>query len=101
MITRQRQLFYFVGDCPFTSLEEAQKADLLEMLSKDGSPVAAIDHVAQESFALWMIQNKAAIIDNLSTTPRSRLRARKLHGGTRKNKPANERTQAQVPAIRS
>ena len=81
MISKQKQLFYFVGDKPYASLEEAQKVDLMAMM-----PVAAEGPLGMtnECIADWMIKNSTAIVDTLTTTPRSRLRGRKLHGGTRK-----------------
>lgn len=91
MIRAQRQLFYFVGDKPYASLEEAQKADLIQIMPdgwKANSPLAP----AQEEIANWLLNHAKEIVDTLTTTPRSRLRARKLHGakrnGTRKNTPA-------------
>lgn len=78
MIRAQRQLFYFVGDTPYPSLETAQKADLISLMDWDatGEP--------KETLAAWMLKNSAAIVDTLTTTTRSRLKSRKLHGATRK-----------------
>ena len=81
MITKQKCLWYFVGDQAFKSLEEAQKADLEALLPtqwEDGTSVP------RDGIAEWMLKNSNAITDCLTTTPRSRLRGRKLHGGTRK-----------------
>jgi hypothetical protein len=81
MITKQKCLWYFVGDQAFKSLEEAQKADLESLLPtqwEDGTSVP------RDGIAEWMLKNCTAICDTLQTTPRSRLKARKLHGATRK-----------------
>lgn len=78
MIRKQRQLFYFVGDTPYASLEEAQKADLKVMMFPEISPDD------KETWANWLLKNAKEIVDTLTTTPKSRLRARKLHGGTKK-----------------
>lgn len=80
MIRKQRQLFYFVGDKPYASLEEAQKADLKVMMFPETSPED------KETWANWLLKNAKEIVDTLTTTPKSRLRARKLHGGIKKKK---------------
>lgn len=95
MITKQRQLFYFVGDKPYASLEEAQKADLIQLMPDSLCRINTCgdDTVEQkQSFAKWLIENSKAIVDTLTTTPRSRLRARKSHGAKpkqSKTKPAS------------
>ena len=83
MIRKQRTLFYFVADKPYASLEEAQKQDLMTLMLPAMSEVAtnSPDFIAQ-----WMLTNKDAIMDTLTTTPKSRLRGRKLHGATRKKR---------------
>lgn len=85
MISKQRQLFYFVGDVPFKDIETAQKADLMRLLP-DTFFADLADNPAGK-LAQWMLDNAAAIVDTLTTTPTSRLRGRKSHGGTRKSKP--------------
>lgn len=93
MIRKQRQLFYFVGDTPYASLEEAQKADLKAMMEghlfADGSTV-----ISQDNIAGWLLNNAKEIVDTLTTTPKSRLRARKLHGGTKKKSTPTTATKA-------
>lgn len=85
MITKQRQLFYFVGDTPYKDLADAQKADLMSIMPEwtPGNKQTTAD---------WLLAQKDAIVDTLTTSPRSRLRARKLHGAKRKtkNQPATE-----------
>jgi thiamine pyrophosphate-dependent acetolactate synthase large subunit-like protein len=87
MITKQRTLFYFVGDQAFKSLEEAQKADLkklMESLKEDRITCTGEPKELDEAVSDWLLTNSAAIVDCLTTTPRSRLRARKTHGAERK-----------------
>jgi len=87
MISKQRCLFYFVGDQAFKSLEEAQKADLkklLESLKEDRITCTGEPKELDESVADWLLANSTAIVDCLTTTPRSRLRGRKTHGAERK-----------------
>ena len=92
MIRKQRQLFYFVGEKPYASLEEAQKADLMALMPvHPNNPLG----MTNDGIADWMIKNSAAIVDTLTTTPKSRLRGRKLHGGARKPKtPKAEKAEA-------
>jgi hypothetical protein len=89
VITKQRQLFYFVGETPFKSLEEAQQCDLIKLmpdgLFSDSKPLGIEE---KETIAGWLMKNAEAIIDTLSTTPTSRLKARKSHGATRKPRKA-------------
>ena len=80
MITKQKCLWYFVGDKAFKSLGEAQKCDLLKLM-----PSVAVNPT-NDQFADWLLANKFAVTDILTTTPTSRLKARKLHGGVRKKK---------------
>ena len=81
MITKQRTLFYFVGDRPFKDLADAQRADLVALIP---------DSVAKEGggkadLAEWLLANAEAISTILTTTPRSRIRKpRKDKGVPRK-----------------
>jgi hypothetical protein len=89
VITKQKTLFYFVGDQAFKSLEGAQKADLLALMPKEwtvGGAGIAIAELKPEHIANWLLTNSVAITDCLTTTPRSRSKARKANGGTRKRK---------------
>lgn len=92
MITKQRTLFYFVGDQAYKSLEDAQRADLRKLM-----PQTAAFSDAQETdgtpawhnqLADWLMKNSAAIVDTLTTTPKSRLKGRKSHGAVRKPRAA-------------
>ena len=82
MITKQKCLWYFVGAEAFKSLEEAQKCDLKKLIP----PELKISPMDETLITNWLLENKAAIVDVLTTTPNSRLKARKLHGGARKKK---------------
>ena len=83
MISKQRALFYFVGATPYKDLAEAQKADLVLLLSQDESLTPEL----VDSMVGIILKNAAEIVDTLTTTPTSRMKARKLHGGTKKHKP--------------
>lgn len=82
MITSQRTLFYFVGEQAFKSLEDAQKADLLALMPEtwEGATGEALNGLVAD----WLLKNCKSIVDTLTTTPKSRLRARKSHGAVRK-----------------
>lgn len=82
MITKQKALFFYVGDRPFKTLAEAQKHDLLETLM----PLELTDE-QDNKIADWMMANAAAITDVLTTTPTSRAKARKTNGATKAKKP--------------
>lgn len=87
MINKTRCLFYEVGGQFFKSLEEAQKADLkklLESLQKDRTTCTGDPKELDEAIADWLLANSTALVDCLTTTPRSRLRGRKTHGAERK-----------------
>jgi len=87
MINKTRCLFYEVGGEFFKSLEEAQKVDLVALIPADlfaaylKNPVV-VD--CRSTIADWLLANSTAIVDCLTTTPRSRLRGRKIHGAERK-----------------
>lgn len=83
MITKQKTIFYFVGDQAFKDLAEAQKADLIKLM-----PLTEPLIQDKKDWADWLLKNAAAIVDTLTTTPKSRLRGRKTHGAVRKKKAA-------------
>jgi len=90
MITKQRQLFYFVGDKPFKDLVEAQKHDLKILAQDPKSQLAAEADWTEDcidTLVTWLMQNATQVVDILTTTPRSRVKARKSHGGTKKRQP--------------
>jgi hypothetical protein len=88
MIQKQKCLFYFVGDVPFKSLEEAQKADLAALVP-DASPVLGMcddPKLRRAEIVGFILANSTAIVDILTTTPTSRLKASKSHGAVRKTR---------------
>jgi hypothetical protein len=83
MITKTRCLFYEVDGQFYKSLEEAQAVDLKKlMVTRWGE-----DNGEKQVMAEWLLQNKDAITCILTTTPRSRAKARKANGATRKRTP--------------
>lgn len=93
MITKQKQLFYFVDGKPYASLAEAQSQDLNLLMESTGWTPQAKGEIC-----LWMLENSVAIVDTLTTTPKSRLRARKAHGAIRKKQqPAQKAAPKQAP----
>ena len=95
MIRRERQtnLFYYVGQIAFTSLAEAQKFDLKQLMpataafsdaqETDGTPVW------QNQLADWLLANAAIIAKILTTTPRSRNRKPRKDKGVPRVKAEN------------
>lgn len=84
MINKTRCLFYEVGGKFYKDLQEAQKVELSKLIPDNFIDV--VGGCAKETFADWMLKNSEAIVDTLTTTPKSRLRARKSHGAVRKKK---------------
>lgn len=83
MITKT-QAFKTADDKTFDTIELAQRhelATLLKLADDDGTIVTIMDQ-------------KDAVIDILTTTPRSKPKARKIHGGTKK--PATKKPQAKA-----
>lgn len=95
MINKTRCLFYEVGGQFFKDLEEAQAADLKKLLPGDFLTDGTMDF--GEKLAGWLISNKEAIVDCLTTTPKSRLRGRKSHGATRKPRAAKNAMTGTTP----
>lgn len=86
MINKTRCLFYEVGGQFFKSLDEAQKQDLKLLIPDTWEGLTPSN--GKYLLADWLIKNSSAIVDTLTTTPKSRLRARKSHGAVRKKKAA-------------
>ena len=95
MITKQKALFYYVGDEVFPSLEEAQKCDLKKLLPD--STTLGGDEDAKNEAAEWLLKNSLAIVDILTTTPRSRSKARKANGAKRAKKAKAQPALADAP----
>jgi hypothetical protein len=70
---------YKVGDKFFNTFEEARSEELISLFSDlpgtQGSAAVAI-----------VVKNKDRLVDILTSTPRSRAKARKINGATRKRK---------------
>jgi len=75
MISKQRSLFFCVGDSFFKTLDEAQRFDLQLILKPT-------DFTDEQSNAIvdFLMKNAAAVVDILTTTPTSRAKARKTNG---------------------
>jgi hypothetical protein len=84
MVTKQRQLFYFVGNQPFKTLEEAQKADILRLTTEGVNVGEQWGDECKKDLVEWIMANAAPLVDCLTTTPTSRAKARKANGGTKK-----------------
>jgi hypothetical protein len=72
---------YRVGDLTFGTIEEAKTAELMAILAT--SP-ANIPPDAMPKLARYLVERSEAIIDILTTGPRSKPRARAINGGTKK-----------------
>jgi hypothetical protein len=81
MITKQKQLFYFVGDVPFKTLEEAQKSDILRLTTEGVTIGEDWGDECKKDLVDWIMANAAPLVDILTTTPTSRAKARKTNGG--------------------
>lgn len=84
MITKQKQLFFFVGETPFKTLEDAQKADILRLTTEGVSVGEEWGPECKKDLVEWIMANAAPLVDILTTTPTSRAKARKANGGTKK-----------------
>lgn len=77
MITKQPA--FFIDDKIFRTFEDAQRAEL-ETVLKEFLPEE--DRAAKA--AIWLLERRGAFIDILTMTPRSRAKARKIDGATKK-----------------
>lgn len=71
----ERTQSFKVGDQSFLTLGEAQKYELGHLMPHAFNTV---------EIAIWILENKVAILDILTMTPTSKPKARKVHGGTKK-----------------
>jgi hypothetical protein len=93
VITKQKQLFFFVNDQPYKTLEDAQKADILRLTTEGVSVGEQWGDECKKDLVEWIMANAAALVDTLTTSPTSRAKARKANGGTKK--PAAKRPKLQ------
>lgn len=78
----ERTNAFKVGETPYLTLTEAQKAELKSIF-----PVfKQTDVITSDEVVDWMIVNKVKIIDILTTTINSKTKARKINGGTKVHK---------------
>lgn len=75
-----------VGDKSFLTLAAAQEHELVILFSANGSNLAGKTDMEIEEFAGLIVANADAIMNILSTTAKSRTRARKANGAVRKKK---------------
>jgi hypothetical protein len=97
VIQKQRQLFYFVNDVPYKTLEDAQKADILRLTTEGVSVGEQWGDECKKDLVEWIMANAVALVDTLTTSPTSRAKARKSNGGTKK--PAAKRPKIQSAEI--
>jgi hypothetical protein len=95
MITKSKTVLFFVDDKSFESLDQAKKFNL-ESLAPNTWREFKPD--MPERVADWLIENAEAITDILTTTPRSRAKARKANGGGKKRKAKAANSAAPEPA---
>ena len=79
MIVKKVTVAYMVGDKPCATFEEAQKEELLKLLSE------SLDQTSS-GYAALLLENKSKFVDILTSTPRSRAKARAINGAKRKRK---------------
>ncbi len=72
----------------FASLEAAQIHELISLM--DGDSTKDQKH----SEAVWIVSNRDKILDILTTTEKSKVRARAVNGGTKKRTPKPATTPA-------
>lgn len=77
---------YVVNGATYSNLLSAQMAAIEELLSKGGLETEDARHAAKAVLA-----SATNIIDILTTTTKSRPRARKVHGGTKSRKLGQDR----------
>lgn len=97
MIYKQKQLFFFVGEKPFKTLEEAQRHDLLEIANEGIGLDEQWGPECKENLVNWLMANATKIVDCLTTTPTSRAKARKANGGTKKSPKRPKLQPAKLP----
>lgn len=85
-----------VGDKVFASVEEAQGAQIHELLL-DPSNKRALP-MGDTAITAWVMDNKVKLLDILTTSSKSRPSARKANGGTKTRVKAQEAAAAPVVA---
>lgn len=83
---------YVVGEKVYSTLEQAQTAELAAILSE-----LITDNLSAETAARHLTENRERVLDILTTTDKSRPRARKVNGG-RKPRNVTKLTQTEMAA---
>lgn len=89
----ERAAAFKVGDKTFGTLAEAQKAELLIILG-----IEEHDSTNAEAVTAKLLQAKDKVVDILTTTESSRLKARRINGGTKKRTPKGASSTAPAAA---
>ena len=84
----ERALGFKSGDRFFPFIEDAQRAELVKLFT------GKIGAEALEAVASFIVAQREEVVDILTTTPDSRPKARKIHGGKKERK-------AKAPAAES
>jgi len=78
---------YKVGEKFFNTFEQAQEAEIMDFFSfVTNDQIATMEHGPSRALALHVMDNKAKLMDILTSTPRSRAKARAINGAKRKRK---------------
>lgn len=82
----ERTNAFKVGDQSFLTLVDAQKHELVTLLRGENNSNLGGDW-SLDGIVSWLLDNKSKVVDILTITPTSKVRARKVHGGTKKRSP--------------
>lgn len=83
---------YVVDGDVYSSLMEAQVAGLAKLLPDKTA-------YSREECAEILVEQKDAVIDILTTTEKSRPRARRINGGRKTRKPKDQPQTAELPSL--
>lgn len=84
-----------VGDHAYVNIVDAQKAEIISL--HDNSNVETPQDA--ETLAHWIVSHKDELLDILTTTTKSRPRARKVNGGTKKRVLIQTSNSGNVPVV--
>lgn len=82
----ERTNAFKVGDRSFLTLEDAQKYEIQQLFAAKVQDQPLESDGVREAFSKWILENREAILDILTTTKSSKPKARKIHGGTKVRK---------------
>jgi hypothetical protein len=83
----EKTLGYKVGQLFFPCIAEAQRHEIEELLRAGESGSIGF---TPENIAAFILTHQDKILDILTTTPTSKVRARKINGGTKRRKKQDE-----------